>query len=424
MKAADEELISEGFFQASGLAADFAAQARLGIYVHVPFCPHICPYCDFVKTSRFTRADVQSYFAGLEEQYELLMKEIPSEIQTVTLYLGGGTPSLFSPDMYQSLVKKISSRFLIEEFTIESNPFTNAEKNFRQWVDLGVNHMTLGAQSLHPEVLKYLGRKHSPELILKNIELAKLAGIESIQVDLIFGVRELATERELSSEIRALAHSGATGVSCYLLTIEDSTSFVDEKTADDSRICDEYKSICETATDLGFAHHETSNFGKNPSIHNRLYWYGLPYLGLGTGAHGLMPANSERPLGLRYKVGVLHRREDPGNDKLMFASEKDRLFKIEYDAESRTRDHVLQEMLFTLLRTEKGIPKNWLSSVYSEDTLDRLFSDARWRRAYTEGVFKVSQTHIQLAELEKLRGDSWSLLLNSILHPEVTRARH
>jgi oxygen-independent coproporphyrinogen-3 oxidase len=104
-------MMSEEFFTSSGLAADFAAQARMGIYVHVPFCPHICPYCDFVKTSRFTRADVLTYFQALQDQFDWALTQVPAEIKTVTLYFGGGTPSLFPSDYYQPLVEKIRSRF-------------------------------------------------------------------------------------------------------------------------------------------------------------------------------------------------------------------------------------------------------------------------------------------------------------------------
>lgn len=410
--------MSEQFFCSSGLAADFAARARLGIYVHVPFCPHICPYCDFVKTSRFTRADVLAYFSGLEAQCEQFLALIPNHIHTVTLYFGGGTPSLFPPEMYRPIVEKLRSRFAIEEFTVETNPFSNTEKVFEKWSDLGVNRITLGAQSLMPDVLHYLGRKHSPEAVVSNIQLARKAGIDNVQVDVIFGVKKLAAERNIESEIRALASAGATGVSCYLLTIEGSTSFSSENTSDDETICDEYHLICKTCDSLGFIQHETSNFGNKPSIHNRLYWYGLPYLGLGTGAHGLMPPSTEFPLGQRFKVGELLRRDEPGDDLLNFGSNCADLFKVEAGEEERTRDHVLQEMLFTLLRTSAGLPKKWLSQVYSTELLNKLSKDPRWLRACGEGAVIETQTHFKLEQSEKLRGDSWSLLLASILHPE------
>lgn len=137
--------MTEDFFRSSGLALDFAAKSRVGIYVHVPFCPHICPYCDFVKTSRFSRADVTAYFSQLARQFDRLVHFVPDSVKNSTLYLGGGTPSLFPASFFRPLVEKISSRFVIEEFTVETNPFSNTKKVFAEWVELGARRMTLGA---------------------------------------------------------------------------------------------------------------------------------------------------------------------------------------------------------------------------------------------------------------------------------------
>jgi len=412
----DAQLVSEQFFRSSGLAADFAAEARLGIYVHVPFCPHICPYCDFVKTAKFSRADVSGYFSALEKQYDSLIAEIPESLTTVTVYLGGGTPSLFPAAYYRPLVDKIRKRFVIEEFTIESNPFSNSERAFADWVDLGVNRITLGAQSLNPAVLSYLGRQHNSKQILANLNAARSAGLNQVQVDLIFGLKELVGQRNLRDEITELAGNGATGVSCYLLTIEESTAFAKESTATDDTVVNEYLTLIETCQALGFVQFETSNFSRNPPIHNRLYWYGLPYLGLGTGAHGLMPATSSTPFGTRYRVGELSQRKVPGDDHLPFASDSEMLFVINSSEEMRDREAMLQELLFTLLRTQDGIPLAWLEAVYEPARLARLWADARIRKACDAGYFQVENRHLRLSPAEKLRGDSWALLLISCLH--------
>jgi oxygen-independent coproporphyrinogen-3 oxidase len=413
----NHELLSENIFQTSGLAADFGAKARLGIYVHVPFCPHICPYCDFVKTARFTKADVDSFFAALPIQFDQLLEHVPEHIRVVTLYFGGGTPSLFPAQRYRPLVEKIRTRFEIEEFTIESNPFSNVERHFTDMFELGVNRMTLGAQSLNAEVLNYLGRKHSPEQVLQNIQSARAAGIKNIQVDLIFGIRPLAQRRDIVSEIESLAHCGATGVSCYLLTIEESTAFRAEENASDDAVVEEYQRISQTCTRLGFVQHETSNFSQTPSCHNRLYWYGLPYLGLGTGAHGLLPPSVEYPFGRRYQVGQLNPRVLPGDDNLSFKADSEKLFQIVWNQELRTRSDTLQEMLLTLLRTELGLPLSWLDKAYPAQIIEGLWQDARVVRALESGFLQRSPTHLSLSSGEKLRGDSWALLISSLLHP-------
>lgn len=135
--------------------------------------------------------------------------------------------------------------------------------------------------------------------MLRNLDAARTAGVEQVQVDLIFGVKDISPNRSISSEILDLQRSGSTGVSCYLLTIEESTPFAGENSAEDEVIVKEYDEILSVSHSVGFLQHETSNFSVFPPIHNRLYWYGLPYLGLGTGAHGLLPADAQHPLRLR-----------------------------------------------------------------------------------------------------------------------------
>lgn len=414
----DTQLMTESFFRSSGLAADFVAESRLGIYVHVPFCPHICPYCDFVKTSRFSRADVSAYFSRLTVQFELLLEQVPQDIKTVTVYLGGGTPSLFPAALYQPLIQKISSRFLIEEFTVETNPFTNTNKAFSDWTALGATRMTLGAQSLNADVLTYLGRRHTADHVVSNVHSALGAGFKQVQVDLIFGVKNLASQRSISEEIFQLRACGATGVSCYLLTIEDTTPFSLEPTADDNVVVAEYENIIETCDAAGFIQHETSNFSNTAPVHNRLYWYGLPYLGLGTGAHGLLPSNPTHPFGRRYKVGPSNLRRTSGDDHMPFAGEADGLFTFDFSIDERSRNDVLQELLMTLLRTRDGIPLSWLRAVYDDSRFAALWRDPRVSRGIDEGFLLLKDNHLSLIPREKIRGDSWSLLLAGILHPD------
>ena len=104
-------------------------KSRIGIYVHIPFCPHICPYCNFVKTSQFKKSDVLSYLKESLSCLEKLMAQVPSDITHATVYFGGGTPGLFLGDFYLPLINCIKNRFIIEEMTLETNPFTNSPTN-------------------------------------------------------------------------------------------------------------------------------------------------------------------------------------------------------------------------------------------------------------------------------------------------------
>lgn len=415
VEIADNQLLTERFFRESGLASDFGSNSRLGIYVHVPFCPHICPYCDFVKTARFNRKDVESYFVALEKQFDMLVEDVPADLQTATLYLGGGTPSLFPASYYKMLVDKIRSRFELEEFTIETNPFTNVAGAFRQWAELGVTRITLGAQSLDDEVLKYLGRKHTREDVFANLGSALDAGIKDVQVDLIFGLKAGFAGRNIGSEISQLAQKGATGVSCYLLTIEKSTAFLNEQSATDEDAILEYQQVCDASSAAGFVQFETSNFSRRPAIHNRLYWYGLPYLGLGTGAHGLLPPDIGHPFGRRYQVGILPSRTSAGDDNLSFSKDNEKLFEVEFSHDVRSRNDVVQELLLTLLRTKEGVPLRWLESVFPEEVLAAFWNEPRIERACREQLILKSVSHLLLSPGEKIRGDAWALLVSSVL---------
>jgi oxygen-independent coproporphyrinogen-3 oxidase len=195
------------------------------------------------------------------------------------------------------------------------------------------------------------------------------------------------------------------------------TAFRAEENASDDAVVEEYQRISQTCTRLGFVQHETSNFSQTPSCHNRLYWYGLPYLGLGTGAHGLLPPSVEYPFGRRYQVGQLNPRVLPGDDNLSFKADSEKLFQIVWNQELRTRSDTLQEMLLTLLRTELGLPLSWLDKAYPAQIIEGLWQDARVVRALESGFLQRSPTHLSLSSGEKLRGDSWALLISSLLHP-------
>jgi oxygen-independent coproporphyrinogen-3 oxidase len=241
--------------------------------------------------------------------------------------------------------------------------------------------------------------------------------MEQVQADLIFGVRNLPVQRSLRDEIVQLENAGATGVSCYLLTIEESTPFANEENSSDEKVEAEYLEILSTCESLGFHQHETSNFSRFAPVHNRLYWYGLPYLGLGTGAHGLLPADEKHRFGKRYRVGPSVLNRVAGDDVLPFASDAESLFSIDFYEGERTPEIVVQELLLTLLRTSAGLPLRWLNLVFGETELKRLWEDARVRRAIDSGQIELTETHLKLSAGERLRGDSWSVLVVSLLCP-------
>lgn len=405
--------------------------SRVGIYLHVPFCPHICPYCDFVKTSRFKPASVQALLNEARSKFATLAPSFAkwtrahamqhsNPLPSTTLYFGGGTPGLFDASHYEALVADVRAQFCIEEFTLETNPYTNREARFAGYKGLGVNRITLGAQSLDDTALAFLGRKHSAKDVFNSLEQARKAGIEQAQVDLIFGLPAGTRKGTLKSEIRTLASAGATGISAYALTVESRTPFGEEATrgvskSDDNTAAAEYAELLEACTEAGFQQIETSNFSKFQAKHNNIYWYGLPYMGLGTGAHGLLPPSTEFPYGRRYRVGATPTTLAPGDDDLPLhdASRAAPLFALEYEAD-RTQSDQATELIFTLLRTPTGLPLEWLDTHIAPGTSLRLLADVRIARGLADGLLHLEQGSLHVAPLEKIRGDTWCSLVTTL----------
>lgn len=397
-----------------GYGRGLAQRSRLGIYFHVPFCPHICPYCDFVKTSKFSKQDVDRFFAAAERQLKKQIASVPETLQVCTVYFGGGTPGLFLGDRYQSLLETVRNRFEIEEITIETNPFTNSERSLKSYFEMGFTRLTLGAQSIDDNVLKALGRKHSPRDVIENIENARSLGFKQVQVDLIYGLKPGTRSNPIEEEVKALVQYGATGISSYALSLEARTQFANTDWAHEDVAVSEYSSLVDVCAEIGMQQLETSNFSFFPALHNNIYWYGLPYLGIGTGAHGLLPATQDAPLGRRYSVGLPVTERSPGDDLLEFSTREDELFCLQFE-EPRTEKEYFDEMVFTLLRTPTGLPWDWLNEQRNDGKVV-LMSSPLVQRAISEDLLQVTESALHISSKEKIRGDAWCLQLCSLLN--------
>ncbi len=261
-----------------------------GLYVHLPFCPYICPYCDFAKWP-LQRSRAVTYLAALEA-------EIASarEFEARTLFLGGGTPNTFEPEQLCSLIGTMRARFApkgFEEATIELNPDLDlcSPDAFERYRAAGIDRFSFGVQSFVEEELATLGRRHRPADVGEAVARARAAGIANVSLDLIFatpGQTPDSWRRTLDAAL-ALAPDH---VSTYGLTIEDGTPFADwfARRPEDFTSNDVDAELYEIAIDelgaAGFEHYEISNFARpgKRCAHNANYWANGEYLGLGVGA--------------------------------------------------------------------------------------------------------------------------------------------
>jgi oxygen-independent coproporphyrinogen-3 oxidase len=397
-------------------------QARFGFYFHVPFCPHICPYCDFVKTSRFSSKGVKTFFSKCLTQLKELLNDFTAKDVHCTVYFGGGTPGLFPASYYAEILELISKRFIIEECTIETNPFTNAKSKLAEYRNAGFNRITLGVQSLHDATLQTLGRHHTAAQALQNVAWAREVGFDEVQTDLIYGLAKGLRPQGLHEEIQALVKCGATGISAYALSLEERTHFAKSGYADDDIAADEYEVLYQEATGLGMRQLETSNFSFFEARHNNIYWYGQPYFGIGTGAHGLLLGDEHAPYGVRYKVGDLLSERAPGDDSLEFESQADKLFQCIYEP-ARTRSQFIDEMIFTALRTPQGLQMKWLQEFIAVDMQSTLEKDEKVSKALSSGGIFFDEAGLRLDWREKIRGDYWAAHFCSMLNDNSTRSR-
>jgi oxygen-independent coproporphyrinogen-3 oxidase len=269
-----------------------------GVYVHFPFCAHRCPYCDFAVTTDRPPAEGR-YLRGVLAELALRAPAFAG-LRPVSLYVGGGTPSLWDPAEVSALVAALRDRLGIAagaEVTIEANPDSVDAPRLAAWRAAGVNRLSIGVQSFDPVVLRKLGRRHGPEEAARAVRLA-VAAIGNVSVDLIYGGRHSSVATAAADAARAAA-LGAAHVSAYALTLDrdvlaEEVPFArlarEGKLAfpDEEETLAQARAIRGALRRAGLRRYEISNFARPgfASIHNALYWAGESYLGLGAGAVG------------------------------------------------------------------------------------------------------------------------------------------
>jgi oxygen-independent coproporphyrinogen-3 oxidase len=275
-----------------------------GVYVHFPYCAHRCPYCDFAVTTEPVPVERRYGRAVLAE----LALRAPAfhGLDPVSVYLGGGTPSLWDPDEVAEVLAAIRARLRVPagaEVTIEVNPESCDRERLRAWRAAGVNRVSVGAQSFDPGVLAKLGRRHGPEAAERAIRLAA-EEVGNASVDLIYGARRSTVAIAASDGARAAA-AGAGHVSAYQLTLDREVLAEEVPLArmrregrlplpGDDDALRQGTAIRAALRRAGLRRYEISNFALpgRESVHNRLYWDGESYLGLGAGAYGCLRAEA------------------------------------------------------------------------------------------------------------------------------------
>jgi len=268
-----------------------------GIYIHVPFCLKICYYCDFYKTgnSNLIEPYIKSLLAEIGFRKDFLNENVG------TIYFGGGTPSILPVYFLEKIIDTICSIYKVcsdSEITLEVNPDDVNEEYLKQLIKLGITRLSIGIQSFNDRILTFLNRRHNSETAINAIIFAQNTGFENISGDLIYGIpgQEIA---DFENDLKMIESLKIVHLSAYHLGIEEGTYFGRLKKAGKLQEIKEQKSvdffnlISEWSENVGFEQYEISSFAKDGkySIHNRNYWFNIPYLGFGPSAHSYNGVN-------------------------------------------------------------------------------------------------------------------------------------
>ncbi len=264
-------------------------EAYGGVYLHLPFCPYICPYCDFAKWP-LRRSDARRYLDALHRE---IAGSVPRPAENI--FLGGGTPNAYDADAIVDLLARLQERFpqvdARRELTIEVNPDAVRPGDMEAYARAGINRLSIGVQSFRESESRSLGRRHSNADVERCVRDARAAGIRSLSVDLIFALPGQSEASWIESLDAAIA-LGVDHCSAYGLTIESGTPFerlyarAPERFADEDLEARLYECAMDRLAAAGFEQYEISNFARpgHESRHNANYWRNGSYLGLGVGA--------------------------------------------------------------------------------------------------------------------------------------------
>lgn len=267
----------------------------LGLYIHVPFCAQKCNYCDFNSYKIEEKNQKTDYLISIRKEMELYKEEFKNK-EFTSVFLGGGTPSILTPEELTTLMENIYSNFNIgkdAEITMECNPGTLDKVKLKAIKSLGINRLSMGLQVTQDHHLKYIGRIHTYEQFEKNYKDAIEVGINNINVDLMYSLPNQSFD-EWKETLNKIINLNPSHISAYSLILEEGTKFYDMYLNKEFELNDEevdiniYNYTIDTLCKNGYHQYEISNYSKEgyECKHNIVYWQCDNYLGLGPGASG------------------------------------------------------------------------------------------------------------------------------------------
>ncbi len=379
-----EQAPTVGYVEPATWTRDTNGDVEAGIYIHFPFCRHLCTYCDF---------DTFAGLDGLVDSYvDAAVRQIATSplVRATTLYVGGGTPSMMGPEQASRLMDASRERFGLgrdAEATIEANPNDMSFERLHGFREAGFNRLSVGVQSVSPRLLRLLGRRHSADDAATAMQAARSAGFENLSVDLMYGL-PLQDSTMWRETVETVIQWGVEHVSSYMLTVEAGTPLergVSRGTLTvppDEEVVGMYGLANEVLARGGFHRYEISNWARpgRESAHNLTYWRNRPYLGIGAGAAGCWG-------GRRYKVL-------PSVQAYIKGARSGKIPLSENEPQDRRRD--MSDTLMLGLRLDEGVSVRRFRERYGEG-LDEQFGEVlAWGES--NGLLERSGDSLRLTE--------------------------
>ena len=326
------------------------------IYVHIPFCEHICHYCDFNKVF-LKNQPVQSYLDALLLEMKKDQAEYPSkDIQTI--YIGGGTPTALTADQLSYLLKGMKEIFSLDhvkEWTVEVNPDSAEEDKLQALIDAGVNRLSIGVQTFDTQLLEMIGRTHRADSVIEAVKTARKVGFRNLSIDLMFGLPK-QTPESFRDTLKQAFELDVEHISAYSLKIEEKTVFFNRQRKGTLQLPPEehevqmYQDLRAMSSEAGYTQYEISNFAKDglESKHNIVYWDNASYFGFGAGASG-------------YINGVRYQNIGPVNQYIA-AVESGKPPRL--NTHQVTKVEQLEEAMFLGLRKREGLDPDTFHTQY------------------------------------------------------------
>lgn len=363
-----------------------------GLYIHIPFCKYKCLYCDFYSAG-VKIADWNSYSRALLNELQARIRELNRD--PVTLYLGGGTPSLLPAEVFSYLienVKTVTGVTDFKEFTIEVNPEDVSPAKCEVWKRNGVNRVSLGIQTLDNHELKGIGRRHSVADGIEAINTLKKY-FENISLDLMFGIPGQTTEH-YKTTLERIIELDPKHISSYSLMLEEGTALTllykqnRIKLPDEDEWLKMFEMTSSILKAAGYRHYEISNYAKPgfESQHNTNYWLGNPYLGLGPGAHSYDGERIRRANPTLLKEYI----------KWFSSENSQRKEEMFYEEEILSGVELSEEMIMTRLRTAEGLDLQEYHKRFSASSLDSLIKKAEVH--IESGNLQILDTRLKFTE--------------------------